>query len=648
LRRERVGKDIELEREFDVALVNMPFGSLQTPSIGLSLLQGALGRCNISSRVFYFTFRFAELIGASTYSRITTETHSHDLVGEWIFSSALFPERSESELKLYVADVLDKRLNGTSQACAYLRPLPGDFVNEIVSARDKVEGFLAACLEQIAECAPAVVGFTSVFQQQLASLSLARRIKERCPDVLVVFGGANCEGVMGVEMVRQFAFIDAVVSGEGDGVFPELVRRVLGGQPLSDLEGVYFRSDAATISVDQPLKNTPVITAMDALPHPDYTDYFVQLEQSEMNGMKPSLLFETSRGCWWGAKHHCTFCGLNGETMVHRRKTPARALAELGELTRKHPGLDVVAVDNILDMAYFKDFIPALAKMKAESNLDANLFYEVKSNLTKPQLRLLKQAGVNEVQPGIESLSDRVLQIMRKGVKGLQNIQFLKWCAELDIRANWNFIWGFPGEPPEEYGRMAQLVPLLTHLQPPQYATTIRVDRFSPNFTQHKQLGLKNLMPYPAYSYVYSLAPEVLANLAYYFTFEYAEPQDVESYVAPLALALGQWQECHRRSRLYWMEVGERLMIWDRRPAAESSLIVLTGLQRSVYRLCDQIAAPRQLLQWIKSLGESTTKLELAEVRAALADCTARGIMIEQDDCYLSLAIPATPNSADS
>ncbi|HUS11176.1 MAG TPA: RiPP maturation radical SAM C-methyltransferase [Pyrinomonadaceae bacterium] len=637
-----------MEREFDVALVNMPFGSLQTPSIGLSLLQASLGRFNICSHIFYFTFRFAELIGPSTYSRITTETHSHDLVGEWIFSPALFPGRSNSELKQYVVDVLDKRLNGSSQACAYLRPLPGDFVNEIVSAGGKVEGFLTECLEKIAECAPAVVGFTSVFQQQLSSLSLAKRIKERCPDTLVVFGGANCEGVMGVEMIRQFAFIDAVVSGEGEAVFPELVRRVLGGQPFSDLEGVYSRSDSTSTSLDQPIKNSPVITAMDSLANPDYTDYFVQLEQTKINGMKPSLLFETSRGCWWGAKHHCTFCGLNGETMVHRRKSPARALAELADLTRRHPGLDVVAVDNILDMAYFKDFLPALAKMRAETNLEANLFYEVKSNLTKPQLRLLKQAGVNEVQPGIESLSNRVLKIMRKGVKGLQNIQFLKWCAELDIQANWNFIWGFPGEPPEEYGRMADLVPFLTHLQPPQYATTIRVDRFSPNFTQHKQLGLKNLMPYPAYSYVYSLPPEALTNLAYYFTFEYSEQQEVESDVTPLVMAIEQWQQCHRHSRLYWMEVGERLMIWDRRPVAESSLILLTGLQRSVYKLCDQIATPRQLLERIRSFGESTTKLELADVRVALEHCTARGIMIEQDDCYLSLAIPAPTNSAHS
>jgi len=631
-----------LENEFDVALINMPFGSLQTPSIGLSLLQAALARCGISSRIFYFTFRFAELIGQSTYAKVIAETHSHDLVGEWIFSRGLFPGQTDCDAEHYLTNVLRSRRGAASQACSYLQAVPEDFVNEIVDARGKVEYFLAKCLDKIMVCSPAVVGFTSVFQQQLASLSLARRIRRRCPDTFIVFGGANCEGVMGAEMTRQFSFIDAVVSGEADIVFPELVRRVLAAQPFSDLEGVYCGNGSAISPLNAPLKNTPVITDMDGLPTPDYSDYFVQLDQSGMNGMKPSLLFETSRGCWWGAKHHCTFCGLNGETMVHRGKTAVRALGELTELTRRHPGFDVVAVDNILDMTYFKDFIPTLGEMNADKSFNANIFYEVKSNLSKQQLRLLKQAGINEVQPGIESLSDRVLQIMRKGVKALQNIQFLKWCGELGIQTNWNFIWGFPGEPPEEYAHMAQLVPLLTHLQPPQFATTIRVDRFSPNFTQAEQLGLKNLTPYPAYSYVYSLPPATLTNLAYYFTFEYATSQDVESYVMPLAKAVEQWQHCHKHSRLFSMEIGDRLMIWDRRPVAQAPLIVLTGLQRFVYKLCDQIAAPRQILQsWIAQSVGPAESLTLADIRAALAACTAKGIMIEQDDCFLALAGPA-------
>ena len=89
---------------------------------------------------------------------------------------------------------------------------------------------------------PQLVGFTSVFQQHVASLALARRIKAAAPATVVVLGGANCEGVMGAETVRSFAFVDAAVSGEGDLVFPELARRVLEGRPLEDLPG---RRDAS-------------------------------------------------------------------------------------------------------------------------------------------------------------------------------------------------------------------------------------------------------------------------------------------------------------------------------------------------------------------------------------------------------------------
>ena len=75
------------------------------------------------------------------------------------------------------------------------------------------------------------------------------------------------------------------------------------------------------------------------------------------------------------------------------------------------------------------------------------LFYEVKANLKKAQVRLLRDAGVRVIQPGIESFSSNVLARMRKGVKGLQNIQLLKWCKEFGITPHWNLLWGFPQTP---------------------------------------------------------------------------------------------------------------------------------------------------------------------------------------------------------
>ena len=107
------------------------------------------------------------------------------------------------------------------------------FIDRLLDVRAEVHPFLDDLVEHIASCRPRFVGFTSVFQQQVASLALAKRLKERCPGIFVVFGGANCEGVMGAEVVRQFPFVDAVVSGEGDLVFPELVQRVRHAERVS-------------------------------------------------------------------------------------------------------------------------------------------------------------------------------------------------------------------------------------------------------------------------------------------------------------------------------------------------------------------------------------------------------------------------------
>src|ERR1051325_1775474 len=68
--------------------------------------------------------------------------------------------------------------------------------------RCKVDDFLAECLDEVLADGPRVVGFTSMFAQHVAALALAQRIKARRPDWFVIFGGSNCEGVMGVESLR--------------------------------------------------------------------------------------------------------------------------------------------------------------------------------------------------------------------------------------------------------------------------------------------------------------------------------------------------------------------------------------------------------------------------------------------------------------
>ncbi len=215
-----------------------------------------------------------------------------------------------------------------------------------------------------------------------------------------------------------------------DQVFPELAARIVAGQPAGALKGVVTRESFETDAAMLAPPTAQGVMDLDALPYPDFTDFFSQFQQSRFSrDWQASVFVETSRGCWWGERMHCTFCGLNGATMTYRSKSAPRALAELLHLTATHPGCDIQVVDNILDLKYFKTLLPELAARK----LNVSLFYETKANLKKEQVRLLRDSGVLTIQPGIESFSDRVLKQMKKGVTGLQNIQLLGMPYEIGI-----------------------------------------------------------------------------------------------------------------------------------------------------------------------------------------------------------------------
>src|SRR5262249_3683051 len=189
------------------------------------------------------------------------------LLGEWLFSSCVAEQGLPSP-----AEYVDRILRSE---CGW--QIPDTTLQEILKIRDGAKQFIEDCTEKVLCQKPKIVGLTSVFQQNVASLALAKQVKKRSPDSIIMFGGSNCEGVMGWELIRQFSFVDIVVSGEAEIVFPELVSRVLNGQSTEGINGVFTRSAAATESVPRN-DVAPVVRQMDALPYPAYSDFFVQWE----------------------------------------------------------------------------------------------------------------------------------------------------------------------------------------------------------------------------------------------------------------------------------------------------------------------------------------------------------------------------------
>jgi len=594
---------------FEVLLISMPFSRLKYPPIALSLLRSVLASAGIPSTILYFGARFAKGVGVEVYDRITDFGAQGDLIGEWVFSRGLFGGEAP---------------DGEGYVDSILRRYGDAFANEALRVRQHVDEFLNECAADVIRQQPAVVGFTSVFQQHVPSLALAKRIKSLAPRTFIVFGGANCESVMGAETIRQFPFVDAAVSGEGEVVLPDLVRRILRGESVDNMLGVYTRKSIATGRINGTYPNAPRVEQLDDLPMPDYDDFFADLPADSSSR---ELLFETSRGCWWGQKQHCTFCGLSDDILLFRSKSSRRVLDELDYLIRRYPVKLVHVVDNILDMRYFKDLIPELAARPR----GVNFFYEVKANLRKDQLRLMRDAGITAIQPGIESFSTPILMQMRKGITGLRNIQVLKWCQELGIRPTWLLLWGFPQEPAAEYARMSELVPLITHLEPPDGGMPIRLERFSPNFEQAEAMGFANPVPSPAYRFIYPFQPEVVANLAYFFDYGYQKPQNPKHYTKDLKAGIAAWKKRHAKEFLILMDKKTHLEVIDTRAVALEREVRLSGLQRNVYLMCDEISTIADLQKHITA--------DHAEIERTLHSLVERRLMIAENGAYLSLAI---------
>jgi ribosomal peptide maturation radical SAM protein 1 len=476
-----------------------------------------------------------------------------------------------------------------------------------------------------------IIGFSTTFEQNLASVALARTIKESHPQKLVVFGGANCEGVMGVQLLKSFPWIDYVCTGEGETAFPELLRSIVAGKGAGGVAGIVHRAEESQVVDNGP---AALVTDMDTVPIPDYDDYFATLAQCGFSGtLNPALLIETSRGCWWGAKSHCTFCGLNGKTMCFRSKSPDRVLHELKELKSRHGLERFVAVDNNLDMGYFQSVLPSLR----DQPLGISLFYETTSHLKEHQVALLRAAGVSAVQPGIESLNSHVLRLMRKGVSAIQNVQLLKWCKEYGVTVAWNLLYGIPGETREDYEKTLELMDALFHLPPPHSLGPVRIDRFSPYFNAPELFGLENVRPFPIYQYIYPLSSPETENLAYFFEADGATREDHAPLVEAILRKAAEWRAANGCSLT--REYGEdfELLIHDSRPNRVHSYIVLNGVQREVYDLCHE----RQILSRIRGFLEArygVSSMTEDWLRQFLTQMVDWRLMVREGEQYLSVA----------
>jgi ribosomal peptide maturation radical SAM protein 1 len=310
-------------------------------------------------------------------------------------------------------------------------------------------------------------------------------VKRLNPEIITIIGGSDCEGEMAEGMLSVGNAIDYIFQGESDITFTRFIKDFNNG-----------------ILPDEKLIKEQKVMDMNTLNAPDYKAYFQQLayfnsindDQVKNYGIK----YETSRGCWW---NRCKFCGLNGEK-EHRYKVPEMVIKDIGQLLKQNNTNTIFLSDTILPKNYYSTLLPDLAgkfdKLK--------LFLEIKGNVNLEQVIKLKQAGVVQVQPGIESLSDDLLKLMNKGISVKEIIELLRYSRATGLSLSWNMLFGFPNDKIEYYKEISALIPLLVHLPAPtNRIASLKLSRFSPYFIHPEKYGIKNLRPAQIY---YSFLPK--------------------------------------------------------------------------------------------------------------------------------------------
>ena len=608
-----------------VALVNMPFSYSKYPSIQLGTLSALLKSKGTRVDCHHLNVRFANKIGVPLYEIICEK---RALFGEWLFSYLLFrdnPKRAE----------YPRLFKPVFEQVAKESGHPASFFEDM--ATRAAPQFLTWALTAIDWGQYKIVGFTSTFDQNVASLTLAKLIKDLYPNVTIVFGGANYDGEMGLEYFRAFPFIDHVVIGEGEEAFPALVHAILEGKDQRVPSGVTYRQgDKICFS-----PNASLFTNFTNTGPPDYDDYYHLLAElgEAAQGLDRILLYEGSRGCWWGEKHHCTFCGLNAENMKFRAKSSEQVAGEMAYLSSRYDTARFRLVDNIIDMKYVENLFGRFAA----DHCDLDVFIETKSNLHKSQIRTLAAGGVKCMQPGLESLSLNQLQAMDKGVTPMQNIICLKWSAYYHIAVSWNILLGFPGETNEDYRRQIDMLPSLFHLQPPESTGKFWLQRFSPYYTRPHEYGVRITGPGMAYEYVYDARQVDLNKIAYDFEYDLdnwsVDPQVYQELVD----LVGKWQRLVRSSDrpfLYYSKAMDYVTVYDGRNPKAPIRRRFDWPAAGIIEVCNETAkGADQILTLLASRPDKSGNRD-AEIGQALGALTAARILYEERGKYFTLAIP--------
>lgn len=300
-------------------------------------------------------------------------------------------------------------------------------------------------VREILKTEAVIIGFSAYDTNLFFSLRVAREIKRKDKNRIVVFGGPECFPLWSGRYLIQETVVDAVVYGEGEETMLDIVRSVEKSGTIEPCPGAITKDGPRVIDCGA----RPPIEDLDMLPFPDFSDFPLG------KYLTTELPIVFNRGC----PHRCAYCSTPSLIPRYRWRSAERIYAEMKYQLQKYPHIDYFHSDspslssNIRELSRLCDII-----IQNTLKFKWSGFASIEPALDIELLRKMTRAGCFGLNLGIESGSQRVIDRMRKGFRIEAAERLLRDAHNAGLETVVNFIIGFPGETEEDFQATLQFI----------------------------------------------------------------------------------------------------------------------------------------------------------------------------------------------
>jgi ribosomal peptide maturation radical SAM protein 1 len=619
---------------------------LTEPSLALSLLKSCLLKNDIDCDIVEAAPLLLQWVNYDTYNFFASVYGLND----YLFTFGINPEISHEQQKK-IHEILTDDQGLENRHVKKIASNANLYLHKAIKLRQEIlPKYLKYLLHTIDFSQYDLIGLTCQFDQTWASLAMAKEIKRYYPATSIVLGGNAVSYSAAKPLLACFKDIDFIVSGDGEPTLPELVLSLKTSLPWDNIPNLYFRNSDGKIQKSSKMN---IHANLNDNPSPNF-DHWINLQKYmrdnfSINLGSKFLPFESSRGCWWGEKKQCIFCGISKNDINFREKHPQKIFSELSQLSEKYNITTFRFSDYIAPKSHFRNLFPLLKK----SGVNFNFIMETKSNLSIDEISIAAEAGVKIFQPGIESFSTTILKKMNKGVSGIRNIFCLFQMMRFGIRPAYNILYSFPGDKYSDYQWMLSIIPHLSHIVPPMTVLPVQLTQHSFLKNQADILYINNqekLVPHKWYSLLKELHVFNENQESDDIFYLYQLPNDIIEYFDKstrsafrlLQIFCMQWEESFGNGAKLHYKTNEDdgMIVYDNRIPDNPQIFNFSQEHRLVYEI---------LLNGIFDIPTivSKTHIDSKKISNILEELSEKYVILRENKKYTALAFPEKFNNME-